>query len=305
MVSCEYEDKVQIRMRDTVSEWWVTMIPLNYNVAVKNGELSRDRETWVALERNVNAFIYKAGDQALATPFYVRLTGINDQVAMFTFNDITPNKVYDADIQFTVPANQYFDVVSLEPVQKPSDAPECCQLVDEWTVIYDDAIRGKWQDASHRIKANYASTNNPAQGEHCVRADMEGWGLLQILTSDVAAPLTVYKNLTFKYRADFTDEQALNLRLQDHDPSVILPTVAGKWMTASVDLATYIGTERFHAFFMQNRNPEPRTFYFDDIRLTKHETYPGSECGLPYDPYLHSAALAPFVLAVVLLGVLL
>ena len=86
----------------------------------------RDRETWVALVMNVNAFIHEAGDQALATPFYVRLTGINDQVAVFAFNDITPNKVYDADIQLAVPANDHFNVVTLEPENKPSDAPKSC-----------------------------------------------------------------------------------------------------------------------------------------------------------------------------------
>ena len=75
MVSCEYEGKVQLRMHDTVSVWLVAMIPLNRNVAAKRGEPSRDGETWVALVRNVNAFIYEAGDQAPATPFYVRVTG--------------------------------------------------------------------------------------------------------------------------------------------------------------------------------------------------------------------------------------
>ena len=99
---------------------------------------------------------------------------VNDQVAMFTFNDITQNQDNDADIQFTIPADQYFDLVTLEPEDVPSDVPDCCPFMEEWTVINCDVVRGKCQDAAPPIEAGDVITNNQAPGDHCVRADMEG-----------------------------------------------------------------------------------------------------------------------------------
>jgi chitinase len=132
-------------------------------------------------------------------------------------------------------------------------------------VVFDDALKSPFRDASWSATVNYANTNPVMSGTQSVKVTFAAWGGFDMLSgnwnSEIAIDPTTYDTLRF----DIYPTTAFPLTVGFYSTTVeIAAPPANQWTTIAVPTPP----EQFTRFYIANNTGASRTATFDNIRFT-------------------------------------
>ena len=291
MIPCGLSGNVQVQLKDGCSQYWVGFYPRNHQIALKSVAISLDQQqNWIPLTREKDNF-YQCQTtnfvQNAQPPFYIRLTSILDETVTVTLDTITSGKTYTADKQFSVPEGAFFEVETLEKIEKPKNAPQCCQAADEWSDVFSEGPNGMWMVSAYSGSINARSTNNPASGTFSAEASLPQYAGAQF-EARVDVPRATFDAFEFKVRASETADNALQLTIGGSTTKIDVSVVGGSYVTKRVELSSVINSD-FKLIEFQSMKAGTTTYWFDDLKLVKKDNYPGNECSVAGDEPSYSS----------------
>ena len=138
MVSCNYTENIKIKTNKNLNYDLFSFIVLDHNLAVSSISLNEDgKESWTPLTRESNNYWSYYPSEDIYFPLTIRIFSINDDYVTVIVDKFESEKIYEADGNFIIPDDTYFNISSLEKVNIPSDIKECCELdISDYTPIY-------------------------------------------------------------------------------------------------------------------------------------------------------------------------
>ena len=282
MVACDYEGPLKVKSMNWVNEWGYEIVVLEHTLGVKAVEMKDSAmDEFVSLNRShYNTWRFVPEGREIAFPLTARVHLISDDKVDITGITLQKEKVFEADRNFIVPENKWYDIEPLDEFDKPLETEECCSLYDEdFTEIYKDKILGVynlWGKAD--VKLNDAT--DPFEGKYCVKMNAKEWEVLQLGRS-FPVRADQYTHLHFAVKGEIVCEKCLLLRRPKIEIEGIKLDVEEEnvWKEHTIALKDLNITTEFWGFWMQNLVDEGRTYFVDDIYLLKNQTAPDtSQC---------------------------
>lgn len=138
MVSCGFSGNIRILTDESIDEFTFSFVVLDHNLGISYVTLNENStNTYIRLNRDKsNNWIFDPNYE-IYYPLTIRIYSINNDYVTVKVPDIQPGKIYEADGNFIIPNNTYFNINTLEKVTIPENAVECCERdKSEFTPIY-------------------------------------------------------------------------------------------------------------------------------------------------------------------------
>ena len=138
MVSCNYTENIKIKTNKNLQDDLYSFVVMDHNLAISSISLKEDgKESWTSLTREKNNYWSYYPNQDIYFPLTIRIFSINNDYVTVSVNNFESEKIYEADGNFIIPDDTYFNISSFEKVDIPSDTKECCQLdKSDYTPIF-------------------------------------------------------------------------------------------------------------------------------------------------------------------------
>ena len=258
-VSCDVEGPVKAQVIGGSSEWWMSLLIFNHALGLTKLEYYRDGEWVVSQRSDSNLWVLLPSEGKVFTyPFDIRITSRAGTNVTISIESATVGSVYSSKDQFDLG----------EPVSN-----KCCEQVDSFTTIYDDALGYWWHDWSYAITTNYEYASNPHSGSKCLETTFQPYGQITIGTG-VPALDTQYTTMNFWVRGEAC-ENCFTVKARNGDINtelVINVTESNVWEKKSFTFESIkIIDGKFYGLVIQERRGQSVTYYFDDITLDKKD----------------------------------
>ncbi|ELP90448.1 hypothetical protein EIN_017170 [Entamoeba invadens IP1] len=278
MVACDYKGKIKITAASGTSVWWFSFVVSEHTLGVKSVLLKDSVMTeFITLNRTgYNTWPYKTSNGVkLEFPVTLKIYSINGDYVTATVKTPDEKVVTEADGNFVVPKDQFFDVEKLNKVTKPTNNDECCTLWDDYSVLYKDGVVGTYKDWSYKSTRNLYSTNSPKEGKYCLEITMNAYGGLQ-LGATFPARVDQYKQLQFYVRGSIDTEKGLYIKaLKTENEPIYVTVKKDVWTFVAVEMTKLnLTNNQFWGLAAINQNSSTNTFSFDAITLVKDPNAP-------------------------------
>jgi len=143
MVSCNYTENIKIKTDKNIDYNLFSFVVLDHNLAISSISLGEDgKEGWTSLTREKNNYWSYYPSDDIYFPLTIRIFSINNDYVTVLVDKFESEKVYEADGNFEIPDDTYFNISSLEKVEIPSDKKECCELdLSDYNPIFSKGTR--------------------------------------------------------------------------------------------------------------------------------------------------------------------
>ena len=149
MISCDYSGNIRILTDKNTDNLYLSFIVLEHNLAVSYIEIKESSsQNWEKKSREENNRweYYNSNLSPFAYPIFIKIYSINGDYVNLTLNETKPENYYEANGNFIVPKNTYFNISSLEKVNNfpINDINICCELdKSDFTPIYKEGNLNK------------------------------------------------------------------------------------------------------------------------------------------------------------------
>ena len=164
MISCDYLGNIRILTDDYTDNIYLSFVILDHNLAVSYIEIKESNsKKWEKKSRDKNNYwvYYISNGSTFAYPIFIKIYSINGDYVNLTLNETKPKTYYEANGNFIVPKNTYFDISTLEKINNiPNDVlKNCCELdKSDFTPIYKDGNLNKiYKNNSQNVEVIYNS----------------------------------------------------------------------------------------------------------------------------------------------------
>ena len=168
MVSCDYSGNIKILTDPKSMNDYLLFVISEHNLAVSSVEIKESNsQKWTKQTRNQNTnkwLYYNSKSGIITYPVVVRIYSINGDYVDATLPSGEPNRTYEANGNFNVPQNTYFDISTLQKINNVpnnDDSNKCCELdKSDYTPIYKDGILKEiYIDNSQNVEVIKSSTD--------------------------------------------------------------------------------------------------------------------------------------------------
>ena len=212
--------KLKLKTTKDTSEWYYEFVVFEHTLGVKSVEIKEDGDDeFVQLSRtSYNTWSFRTDDDDI--PFKFPLTASVYSIAG-DYVDI-PNltgekeKEFEAETNFPIPTNKYFDYNTLEMYDKPKEAEECCSLImEDYKIMYKDYLLGAYKSwGTYDLK--FDETNDPFEGNYCIKANAIEWGVL-IFGINWPIRTDQYTHIHFAIKGEKTCENCITVKTYKSD----------------------------------------------------------------------------------------
>ena len=143
MVSCGLAGNVRILMDDNFDEYSFSFIVLDHNLPISYVTINEySTTTWTKAIRNNNNNHWKYEvNFKILFPLTIRIYSINDDYVTVKIQSLKAGQIYEANENFKMPDNTYFDINTFDKEEKPDNAEECCERdKSDFNPIYKNGI---------------------------------------------------------------------------------------------------------------------------------------------------------------------
>ena len=223
MVSCDYQGNIRILTASNVQEMYLSFIILEHNLAVSFVEIFQYKtNSWKNMTRNGNNWINYDLNKEIQYPLKIRIYSINGDYVTGTINNLEKNKYYEADGNFIIPENTYFDVTTLKKVYTNNiEKNKCCEIdKSEFTPIYKDSQINSWYNAIQSGVIVDFNSINTYQSRYSIEAKFQKFGNL---TFKPSFPIRAdqYKGIYFSMKLNSYSYEYLYVKLYDIDDNLL------------------------------------------------------------------------------------
>ena len=216
MVSCDYKGNIRILTASNTNLIYISFVVLEHNLAVSFIEIFISKSnSWKKMTRNGNNWIYYNLNNEIEYPLNIRIYSINGDCVTVTINSLEKDKYYEANGNFIIPENTYFDVTTLKKVALSIDYNKCCERdKSDFTPIYKDGyVNGGYSEIKEGITVEYKSTDT-YQSKYSIYAKFQKSGSL---TFKPYFPIRAdqYKGLSFSIKFKSIPYDSFLLKLYD------------------------------------------------------------------------------------------
>ena len=280
MVSCDYSGKIKIRADENVDEYRYSFIILDHNLGVDTVRFNEEgTRTWIKLTRDkYNYWIYD--EQTLINfPVTIRIYSINGDFVTVVVDSLEAGKTYEADGNFKVPNDTYYNVSTLKKVEIPDNTPKCCSLDNSgFSPIYKSGkISEKYNNYEQKVTVDYNSEDN-YQGQPSMKVKFQSFGKL-IFQSNFPIRADQYTGVSISIKTNKTCTNCLHFRAYDlQDKNQVLSLEEeNRWKTYKFDFSTLgIENNQFNGIVLHFYKSTAQTYEINigSIELIENENAP-------------------------------
>ena len=274
MVACGFDRSMVMKIAAGSSEWCLGFNVLFANVLVKTIAVRSDGGEWEALVYEFGQ--WRTCSHRLGFPLEVQFVSIAGEAVTTTLDAVHAGERVEVGGNFH-DTSKWFDVETNAVVPRPAEEDACCDLFDDWTVVYDDAMRGVWFVNSANANHTLQWTTDVASGTYCMQVVVRGWRTIQ-LKATTSPPRELYRGIAFDLRVERVVPRGLQLY-------VLGGTGDAKFSPNSTDWEHFVfsfeelGVEgKMSGFGFTSYSDETQTFYLDNVELVKVEGATVARC---------------------------
>ena len=280
MVSCDYSGNIKIKADENIDEYRYSFIILDHNLGIDSVRFNEyDTRTWIKLTRDkYNYWTYDEQTQ-INFPVTIRIYSINKDFVTVIVDSLEPGKTYEADGNFKVPDNTYFNVSTLEKVKIPDNTSECCKLDNsEFSPIYKNGkISEVYNNYGQKATMDYNSGDN-YQGKPSMKVDFQSFGKF-IIQSNFPIRADQYSGVSISIKTNKTCTNCLYFRAYDlKDKNQILSlNDENRWKTYKFDFSSLgIENNQFNGIvlYFYKSTDQPYEINIGSIELIENENAP-------------------------------
>ena len=139
MIECGYSGNIRILLSEVSDQYYFSFVVLDHNIAVSSVSVQENESTtWTELNRDeYNLWTYDPGLE-IYFPLKIRIYSINGDYVTVEVKEINEDGIYEADNNFKMPNDTYFNIITLEKEEIPSNSKNCCEIdKSDFTPIYN------------------------------------------------------------------------------------------------------------------------------------------------------------------------
>jgi expansin (peptidoglycan-binding protein) len=254
MISCDYSNKIKIKTNNNVDGYYYSFIVLDHNLGVSYTRINEDgTNAWVLMTRETNNYWTYSSTTELKLPLKIRIYSINGDFVTAKIDTIEPEKVYDADNNFEIPTNTYFDISKFSKVGIPSGQKSCCERdKTDFTPIYSNGImNGGYENLIQKLTVDFKS-NDKYEDKLSMNVKFQSLGKL-VIKSLYPIKADQYTGVTIILKASTTCDNCLQIRAYDLTNKIPISLQSGSWRSFTFDFSTLgIENNEFNGLIIQN-----------------------------------------------------
>ncbi|ELP84510.1 hypothetical protein EIN_169550 [Entamoeba invadens IP1] len=272
MVACDHTGNIQAKLKDGSGNGYIGAIFRNHVVGIKKVQISLGGNTHDLTRDESNQWEYNG---ILSLPITYLITSIDDDTVNLVINDYSTTTLHEAERNFKIPQDTFFDISTLQKTTKTS-SQECCQM-PEYNTVYTDRFETPFLFLTGGTKNECDS--NKYEGSCAVSVKIAQWGYFKITTGDHQLYAKSIKAVTFYAKAT----KASNLDLWAETVSGFKKTIS---MTTNFQMYTINLSEMgvkesdqyWYGIQFQNTDPSEVTYYLDAIILVYDDEVCTEKC---------------------------
>ena len=280
MVSCDYSGNIKIKADENIDEYRYSFIIFDHNIGIDTVRFNEyETRTWIKLIRDkYNYWTYDEQTQ-INFPVTIRIYSINGDYVTVVVDSLKPGKIYEADGNFKVPNNTYYNISTFKKVEIPDNASKCCKLDNsEFSPIYKGGkISEVYNKYEQKVTMNYDS-EDIYQGKPSMKVSFQSFGKL-IFQSNFPIKADQYSGISISIKTNKTCTNCLYLRAYDlKDKNQILSLdQENRWKTYKFDFSTLgIENNQFNGIILYyyKSTIQPYEINIGSIELIENENSP-------------------------------
>ena len=280
MVSCDYSGNIKIKADENIDEYRYSFIILDHNIGIDTVRFNEyETRTWIKLTRDkYNYWTYDEQTQ-INFPVTIRIYSINGENVTVVVDSLEPGKIYEADGNFKVPNNTYYNISTLKKVKIPDNTLECCKLDNsEFAPIYKGGkISEAYNKYEQKVTVNFDSGDN-YQGNPSMKVSFQSFGKL-MFQSNFPIRADQYSGVSISIKANKACTNCLYFRAYDlKDKNQILSLdQENRWKTYKFDFSTLgIESNQFNGIvlYYYKSTIQPYEINIGSIELIENENAP-------------------------------
>ena len=157
MVSCGFSGNIRILTDENIDEFTFSFVVLDHNLGISYVTLNEySTNTYIKLNRDKNNNWIFDPNYEIYYPLTIRIYSINNDYVTVEVPNKQAGKIYEADGNFKIPNNTYFNINTLEKEAIPENAVECCERdKSEFTPIYKNGQISDYYTLSNNQKVTF------------------------------------------------------------------------------------------------------------------------------------------------------
>ncbi|BFU25706.1 rare lipoprotein a family protein [Entamoeba histolytica HM-1:IMSS-B] len=275
MVACDIDENIKIVSSKGISNTWYNFVVKDHVIGLKEVRITHDNSTFYECKRSKSNTWTFTSSNLLTIPFTIEMTSINDDKVYAIINDFTSEKEYQAFGNFKIPSDTFFDIKNLQKHNKNDDSEECCSMVDEYSIIYDDKFEGTWIENSNSLNSlDLKYDNDCYEGSYCVKTNMKQYGAFHFY-AQYPASLQQYSSFKFFIKAKKECQGCITVICGDKK-KIISITQADDWIEEIISFEELGYTSDTISSLSIQNNQQDTTYYFDSLSLIKNKNAPST-----------------------------
>ena len=280
MVSCDYSGNIKIQADENIDEYRYSFTVLDHNLGVDTVRFNEEgTRTWIKLTRDKYNFWTYDEQTLINFPVTIRIYSINGDFVTVVVDSLEAGKIYEANGNFKVPNNTYYNVSTLKKVEIPNNTSECCSLDNSgFSPIYKS---GKISDMYNKYEQKVTVDNNSGdnyQGKPSMKVTFQSFGKL-IFQSNFPIRADQYSGVSISIKTNKTCTNCLYFRAYDlQDKNQILSLEEeNRWKTYKFDFSSMgIENNQFNGIVLHfyKSTTQPFEISIGSIELIENEDAP-------------------------------
>lgn len=217
MVACDFNSNIKIKSSKDALTGWYNFVVLDHKIGIKSVRAQENGSSkWMELPReNSNQWTVHPGGRDIVFPLKIEIYSINNDYVTVIVPQYAKETIYEADGNFKVPEDLFFDVEKLVPVKKRTDCNDECELDrNDFSPIYQDGIiNGGYEHHEQKSNVNYKSTDSK-KGNYSINVKFQSFGRL-IFKSVFPINANLYSGVKFTLKAKEKCNECLFVRAYD------------------------------------------------------------------------------------------
>ena len=183
MVSCGFSGNIKLKANYDLDDGWISFLVLEHNLVISSIMVNEDGSTsWKNLTREKNNYWTYYINEDIFFPLSIRIFSINNDYVSVIIDKLESEKLYEADGNFLIPNDTYFNISNFKKVNITSDKNKCCELdKSDFTPIYKD---GQFNSGYNILKENVSvdiKSNLTYQNHSSISVNFLNYGKLIII----------------------------------------------------------------------------------------------------------------------------
>ena len=217
MVDCGYSGNIKILLDEGSDEYYLSFVILDHNLGVSSVSIQEyESTTWTELKRDeYNSWEYESNDFEIYFPLKIKIFSINGDYVTLEVNEINDIGLYEADGNFHIVNDTFFNLTTLEKEEIPNGSKNCCELdKTDFTPIYKNGqVNYYYNHIEQKVTVNYNSSEI-YEDKNTMNVKFQSFGKLSFV-SNFPIRADQFSGVSLTIKTSNNCSNCLNIRAYD------------------------------------------------------------------------------------------